>query len=140
MQNSKISNDGLTEMTLNLYGEYGGYNATLNCNQDTFDDVCYINCLGSTACVNLRVNCFATCKVNCDIGNNIACPPGYTGPSPNPTTLPSLNPTRVPSLHPTKIPSRDRGDGVPPTVVASKETLMPTKIPTENTKEENNKK
>ena len=127
-------------MTLNLYGEYSGFNATVNCFQDTFEDVCNINCLSNTACVNLTVNCFATCNVDCDISNGIACPAGFTGPSPNPTRMPSFNPTGAPTdiptieptTAPTKTPSKNP-TGMPSNTPSSRPTVTPSDDPTERT-------
>ena len=128
---SVISNDGLTEMTVNLYGEYSGFNATINCFEDSFQDVCNINCFGATSCININISCFATCNVYCDISNGIACPAGYTGPSPNPTSMPSVVPTASPSNDPTDHPTENPSQH-PSQHPSSRPSLMPSSIPSSN--------
>ena len=128
-QYGTILNDGLTNMTVSLYGYWAGKDGTIICSKDSNDDLGTIYGYGNAACVNLTVNCYATCNIYRDESASIACPIHCSGPthlpseiptffpkdeptddatmSPsfNPSVLPIMLPTSIPSVAPTFLPS-----------------------------------
>ena len=131
LEGAIIDNDGLTELTVNLYGYYSGSGGTITCKHDSGVDICNINCISNTGCSGLSLNCYGDCVISCDESNGIACPNGYVGPTPSPTIDPTPMPTDKPTPNPTSNPT-DKPTANPSAIPSSIPTSSPTGDPTDD--------